>query len=180
VSYLAVINQLDFVNVLLEGYFLFISVLVLKKYLYGYSQTNAALLNWDQPIPFLSNVRFNSLRMTYLEALVLLFSMYFVYTYVQTKYWVANNMISIAFTIYAIENWLVGNFKYIGLIFSGLIAYDTYFVFASEVMMTVAKGVDLPLKLLFPAGSGQFAMLGLGDIIIPGLLCSMCIRYDLI
>jgi hypothetical protein len=47
VSYLAVINQLDFVNVLLEGYFLFISVLVLKKYFYGFSQTNAALLNWD-------------------------------------------------------------------------------------------------------------------------------------
>lgn len=154
VSYLAVINQLDFVNVLLECYFLLISVLVLKKYLYGYSQTNAALLNWDQPIAPLQRSRFTFLRLTYLEVLVLIFSAYFVYTYVQTKFWVANNMISIAFTIYAIENWLVGNFKYIGLIFGGLIAYDTYFVFASEVMMTVAKGVDLPLKLLFPAGKG--------------------------
>ena len=32
----------------------------------------------------------------------------------------------------------------------------------------------------FPAGNGQFGMLGLGDIVIPGLLCSMCIRYDYI
>ena len=53
-------------------------------------------------------------------------------------------------------------------------------VFASEVMMTVAKGIDLPIKILFPHGSGQFAMLGLGDIIIPGMMASMCIRCDLI
>lgn len=99
---------------------------------------NPALLNWDQPIGMLSNNRFAALRLTFLEVLVFLFSIYFVYSYLQTKFWVANNIISIAFTIHAIENWLVGNFKYIGVIFAGLIAYDTYFVFASEVMMTVA------------------------------------------
>lgn len=84
--------------------------------------------------------------------------------------------------IYAIENWLVGNFKNIVLVFLGLIAYDVYFVFHSEVMMTVAKGIDLPLKLLIPYDSSMktFAMIGTGDIIIPGLFCSMCLRCDLI
>jgi minor histocompatibility antigen H13 len=118
--------------------------------------------------------------MTILELGVTLFSAYLVYAYIQTKFWVANNIIAIAFTIHAIENWLVGNFNHIALIFIGLLCYDVYFVFASDVMMTVATGVDLPIKILFPAGSGQLAMLGLGDIVIPGLLCSMCIRYDLI
>lgn len=84
--------------------------------------------------------------------------------------------------IYAIENWLVGNFRNIFIVFLGLIAYDVYFVFHSEVMMTVAKGLDLPLKLLIPFDQAQksFAMIGSGDIIIPGLFSSMCLRCDLI
>jgi minor histocompatibility antigen H13 len=72
---------------------------------------------------------------------------------VMTKFWVANNIIAIAFTIHCIENWLVGNIKYIAFIFAGLICYDVYFVFASDVMMTVARGVELPIKILFPAGN---------------------------
>jgi len=86
------------------------------------------------------------------------------------------------FAVHAIENWLVGNFRNIFIVFIGLIAYDTYFVFHSEVMMTVAKGIDLPLKILAPADikMSSFAMIGLGDIIIPGLLSSMCLRCDLI
>jgi minor histocompatibility antigen H13 len=95
-----------------------------------------------------------ALRMTFLELAVALMSVYFVYTYVQTKFWVANNMIAICFTVNCIENWLVGNIKHIALIFGGLIAYDVYFVFASDVMMTVAQKVELPLKLLFPVGNG--------------------------
>ena len=40
-------------------------------------------------------------------------------------------------------------------------------------MVTVARSFDAPVKLLFPkdifASEYQFAMLGLGDIVIPGL-----------
>lgn len=179
-AYMAVINNFDILKYILEGYFLFVAILVLKKYLYPYSQMNAALKNWDNVTAVSLTSRYFQLKLTLLEVIVLGFSAYFVFIYVQTKFWVANNMISIAFTIYAIENWLVGNFKHIVIVFVGLIAYDTFFVFASEVMMTVAKEVDLPLKLLIPAWGGQFAMLGLGDIIIPGLLTSMCVRFDLI
>lgn len=118
--------------------------------------------------------------MTLLEFITMAISAYFVYLYVSTKFWLANNVIAIFFAIYAIENWLVGHFKYIFLIFLGLICYDVYFVFHSDVMMTVAKGFELPLKLLFPLSSKQYAMIGLGDIIIPGLFCSMCLRCDLI
>jgi minor histocompatibility antigen H13 len=93
-----------------------------------------------------------------------------------------NNLISMCFAVYAIESWLVGKIKHIGIIFAGLMVYDVYFVFASDVMLTVAKGMDLPLKILLPIDTNfqNFAMIGLGDIIIPGLLSSMCIRCDLI
>lgn len=50
-------------------------------------------------------------------------------------------------------------------------------------MVTVAKGVDLPLKLQFPyynfVGDIELSLLGLGDIIIPGLFLSLCFKYDI-
>jgi hypothetical protein len=52
--------------------------------------------------------------------------------------------------VYAIENWLVGSFRNILLIFAGLMLYDFYFVFHTDVMMTVAESMVLPIKLLFP------------------------------
>jgi len=180
VAYFSVINQLDFVNKLLEAYFMMVAVMVLKKYLYSYGQLNMALKNYDFPIQFLLRQKYKSLHFTVLELASLLFASYLTYSYFMTRYWVANNILAIAFTIHCIENWLVGNIRFIALIFGGLVLYDVYFVFASDVMMTVAKSVELPIKILFPAGNGQFALLGLGDIVIPGLLCSMCIRYDYI
>ena len=63
-----------------------------------------------------------------------------------------------------------------------LFLYDLYWVYHSDVMVTVAKNIDLPLKLLFPytdaQGTPAFSMLGLGDIIIPGLFVSLCLKYD--
>lgn len=51
-------------------------------------------------------------------------------------------------------------------------------------MVTVAKGIDAPIKILAPKSSPfasptDFAMLGLGDIIVPGLVIALCLRYDL-
>lgn len=51
-------------------------------------------------------------------------------------------------------------------------------------MVTVAKSIDLPLKLQFPYidkhdNVMKFSMLGLGDIVLPGLLLSLCIKYDI-
>lgn len=52
-------------------------------------------------------------------------------------------------------------------------------------MVTVAKNFDAPIKLLFPrlrallaTGPRPFAMLGLGDIVIPGIFVALMLRYD--
>lgn len=45
-------------------------------------------------------------------------------------------------------------------------------------MITVAKKVDAPIKLVFKSSSG-FSMLGLGDIVVPGLLMALALRFDL-
>lgn len=53
----------------------------------------------------------------------------------------------------------------------GLFVYDVFWVFGTEVMVTVAKKFDAPIKLLFPrGGESPPAMLGLGDIVVPGPL----------
>jgi len=62
--------------------------------------------------------------------------------------------------------------------------YDIFWVFATPVMVTVAKGIDAPIKILasktpFSSAPSDFAMLGLGDIVVPGLVIALCLRFDL-
>ena len=64
-----------------------------------------------------------------------------------------------------------------------LFFYDIFWVFKTDVMVTVAKSLDAPIKLLFPYALNEeeikFSMLGLGDIVIPGIFISLCVRYDI-
>lgn len=68
---------------------------------------------------------------------------------------------------------------------SGLFVYDIFWVFGTDVMVTVAKSFDAPIKLIFPqdflengVNGTQFAMLGLGDIVIPGIFIALLLRFD--
>ena len=49
----------------------------------------------------------------------------------------------------------------------------------------MAKSFDAPIKLLFPrpgvasaGGAAPFSMLGLGDIVIPGVFVALLLRFD--
>jgi len=61
-----------------------------------------------------------------------------------------------------------------------------FWVFGTEVMVTVAKSFDAPIKVvwpkqwlgLLPDETIQFTMLGLGDIVIPGIYVALCLRFD--
>jgi len=76
----------------------------------------------------------------------------------------------------------LGNFKTGSLLLSLLFFYDIFFVFGTDVMITVAKNIDAPIKLQFPRDltttPPQYSILGLGDIVIPGIFMSMCLRFD--
>ncbi|KEH35986.1 signal peptide peptidase-like protein [Medicago truncatula] len=47
-------------------------------------------------------------------------------------------------------------------------------------MVSVAKSFDAPIKLLFPTADSArpFSMLGLGDIVIPGIFVALALRFD--
>ena len=52
--------------------------------------------------------------------------------------------------------------------------YDIWWVFGTEVMVSVARDFEAPIKILWPkdligAGKG-FTLLGLGDIVLPGFV----------
>jgi minor histocompatibility antigen H13 len=45
-------------------------------------------------------------------------------------------------------------------------------------MVTVASSLDIPIKLVFP-GPKRGSMLGLGDIVLPGIMIALALRFDL-
>jgi len=98
------------------------------------------------------------------------------------KNWVFNNIMALIFCIHALQSMFIGNFKNGFMLLTLLFFYDIFFVFGTDVMLTVAKGIDAPIKLMFPTDySGEkpkYSILGLGDIVIPGIFCSLCLRYD--
>lgn len=73
------------------------------------------------------------------------------------------------------------------LILGALFFYDIYFVFFTPLMVTVATKLDIPAKLVFPRPSASdedpakqaFSMLGLGDIVLPGMMIGFALRFDL-
>ena len=104
--------------------------------------------------------------------------------YVATRHFVSNNLIGIAISMQALESLSVGSFKTGAVLLSLLFFYDIFFVFGTDVMVTVAKSVDAPIKLLFPRAFAKpdadalFSMLGLGDIVLPGVFVALVLRFD--
>jgi len=101
--------------------------------------------------------------------------------YVLTKHWIANNILGLSFSIQGIAMLSLGSYKVGCILLGGLFFYDIFWVFGTDVMVTVAKSFDAPVKLLFPkqlfAEQLQFSMLGLGDIVIPGIFIALLLRF---
>lgn len=45
-------------------------------------------------------------------------------------------------------------------------------------MVTVARSFDAPIKVVWPRAGGAFSLLGLGDIVIPGIFIALMLRFD--
>ncbi|OAA46987.1 intramembrane protease [Metarhizium rileyi] len=64
------------------------------------------------------------------------------------------------------------------LVLWGLFFYDILMVFYTPYMVTVATTLEVPIKLTFEAASRK-SILGLGDIVIPGMVIGWALRLDL-
>ena len=121
---------------------------------------------------------------TMLDILSLVISYIMVGIYILTKSWIYNNILATLLSMNAIQMLFLGNFKNGFGMLVALFFYDIFFVFGTDVMLTVAKSIDAPIKILFPTDwsedPAKFSLLGLGDIVIPGIFMAMCLRYDIL
>lgn len=110
------------------------------------------------------------------------------YVYYTTKHWLPNNVLACSLALTAIDALALGDFQSGIILLSGLFFYDIFWVFGSKkvfgdnVMVAVAKQFEGPIKLMFPrfvgADAKNLSMLGLGDIVIPGLFIALTLRFD--
>uniref|UniRef100_A0A672GI78 Histocompatibility (minor) 13 n=1 Tax=Salarias fasciatus TaxID=181472 RepID=A0A672GI78_SALFA len=105
--------------------------------------------------------------------------------YLLKKHWIANNLFGLAFALNGVELLHLNNVSTGCILLGGLFIYDVFWVFGTNVMVTVAKSFEAPIKLVFPQdllekglGASNFAMLGLGDIVIPGIFIALLLRFD--
>lgn len=102
------------------------------------------------------------------------------------KPWYLTNLLGFGFSYGALQLMSPTTFATGSLILSALFFYDIYFVFFTPMMVTVAKSLDVPIKLMFPRPgpaddptAASHAMLGLGDVVLPGIMIGLALRFDL-
>ncbi|ESW96309.1 hypothetical protein KL918_000261 [Ogataea parapolymorpha] len=99
--------------------------------------------------------------------------------------WILSNIFGASFTIFGLSVSRLPSFRPALILLILFFVYDIYFVFGSDVMVDVATKIDIPVKMLVPSklssehNEVQMSILGLGDMIVPGLFISLCLRYDL-
>jgi len=178
----------EYVNMLLSFYFLLLGITAMKHvfgpFLQKFIPSSLPVKNYK--FVFYENEKktcqciFNTQDLVLLAMCTAVGAWYFA-----QKHWVANNLLGMAFAINGIEL-LALNSTATGAILLGLLFfYDIFWVFGTEVMVTVAKNFDAPIKLVFPQdllqngfAANKFAMLGLGDIVIPGIFVALLLRFD--
>jgi minor histocompatibility antigen H13 len=111
------------------------------------------------------------------------------YNHFVDKPWWLTNLQGFAVSYTALQVMSPTTFATGSLILTGLFFYDIWAVFFTPLMVTVAKNLDQPIKLLFPrpdqpGAEGKppvksYSMLGLGDIVLPGLMIGLALRFDL-
>ena len=103
------------------------------------------------------------------------------------KPWWLTNLLGFSFAYSSLQIMSPTSSSIGSLILGALFVYDIYFVFFTPLMVTVATQLDIPAKLLFPRPSRptddptkqSLAMLGLGDVILPGMMIGFALRFDL-
>ncbi|KAK2168949.1 hypothetical protein LSH36_13g20028 [Paralvinella palmiformis] len=105
--------------------------------------------------------------------------------YLIKRHWIANNLFGLAFAVNGVEFLQLNRVSTGCILLGGLFVYDIFWVFGTNVMVTVAKSFEAPIKLVFPQdllerglAANNFAMLGLGDIVIPGIFIALLLRFD--
>lgn len=129
-----------------------------------------------------------STSMIYGYILSLLFCISFVFLKGEQN-WILNNILGVSSIVYGLSQLKLPSFRTGTLLLTLFFFYDIYFVFGTEVMVTVATKIDIPAKILVPKNLLfdeetqktiiRCSLIGLGDLAIPGAFISLALRFDL-
>jgi len=182
----------EYINLLLTVYFFFLGILALT-HLLSPAVTKlvpAGIPNIDYHILFTQNQNgakeaLIDYKFSSHDLVCLAFSTVIGIWYIFKKHWIANNLFGMAFAINGVELLHLNNVVTGCILLGGLFIYDIFWVFGTNVMVTVAKSFEAPIKLVFPQdllekglAADNFAMLGLGDIVLPGIFIALLLRFD--
>ncbi|KAL5720057.1 hypothetical protein ACHQM5_012762 [Ranunculus cassubicifolius] len=161
----------DLVNAVLTCYFFVLGILALSATLLpaiaGFlpKKWNDNLITWR--LPYFPSVE---VEFTISQCIAAIPGTFFCVWYAKQKHWLANNVLGLAFCVQGIEMLSLGSFKTGGILLVGLFFYDIFCVLFTPVVV----------RLLFPTGDSTrpYSMLGLGDIVIPGIFVALALRFD--
>ncbi|BGP16290.1 hypothetical protein JCM10213_008270 [Rhodosporidiobolus nylandii] len=132
------------------------------------------------------------LSFTSLHLLVLPFAILLSGAQLYTGNWACSNVVALSFSFNAISLLYIDSFATGSVLLAGLFVYDIWWVFGSkavfgsgaDVMVSVATSFEAPIKLLVPKDlswdkpAADFSLLGLGDIVLPGIFLALALRFD--
>lgn len=121
--------------------------------------------------------------------------------YMVTRHWMLSNVLAACFAIQGIMLIQLDSFTTGFVLLGGLFLYDIFWVFGStrlageSVMVQVATNFDGPIKLVVPRNllpalwavrehgwaawpAWKFSLLGLGDIVVPGVFVALALHFD--
>eukprot|EP00397_Hematodinium_sp_SG-2012_P039644 GEMP01043316.1.p1 GENE.GEMP01043316.1~~GEMP01043316.1.p1 ORF type:complete len:261 (+),score=27.74 GEMP01043316.1:392-1174(+) len=125
------------------------------------------------PLPFL-----RQFRIIVLAAYAISFSLAVAFLYY--KPYTLHNIFTLVFAIQGIAIISLSRFAVGYILLTGLFIYDNFWVLGTNVMLSVAKQFEGPVKLILPTSFDPFrqSILGLGDIVLPGVFVALCLRFD--
>lgn len=127
------------------------------------------------------NVDYSTISATLIALAAVLY-----YNLVSNPWWLTN-LLGFSFCYSALQILSPTTFWTGTLILTSLFFYDIYFVFYTPMMIEVATKLDIPVKLLIPKPGDlnqppdkqALTLLGLGDIVLPGIMLGLALRFDL-
>ena len=107
------------------------------------------------------SIEYFGLELTFVDIAGYILAGYLGYYFILTKSdyeanWIVNNIFGVSFCLLGMKHVNISTYKTGAIMLIGLFFYDVFWVFLSKpligsnVMVTVAKGVKAPIKLMFP------------------------------
>ncbi|SCV71897.1 BQ2448_4591 [Microbotryum intermedium] len=155
-------------------------------------KTFKGLVKWKISM-YKGKKEYASLGFTVLDLVALVLGLGLQALQIYKPFWILSNIVALSFAFGAISLMRLDSFWTGSALLGLLFFYDVWWVFGSNavfganVMVTVATSFDAPIKITFPrtflepvyALQGKdFMLLGLGDIVLPGIFVALSLRWD--